>query len=245
MVPREVWDNEKESRFEKDKSKSQVWGQVLFIQAEQNDFEGMLKVSADALEYFPADPLFYYFNGASNKWFKNYDDAINSFETGIEFVVENKNLLLEFYSSLADVYHTKKEHEISDEYYEKVLEIDSNNVLVLNNYSYYLSEREENLEKAKKMSFKCNELDPNNGTYQDTYAWILYKLKEYELAKQWLLKALSNGSDKNPVVVEHYGDILYDLGSPKEALDQWKKAKELGGSGVRLNQKIESEKLHE
>jgi len=231
--------------LEKDKSKSQVWGQVLFIQAEQNDFEGMLKVSADALEYFPADPLFYYFNGASNKWFKNYDDAINSFETGIEFVVENKNLLLEFYSSLADVYHTKKEHEISDEYYEKVLEIDSNNVLVLNNYSYYLSEREENLEKAKKMSFKCNELDPNNGTYQDTYAWILYKLKEYELAKQWLLKALSNGSDKNPVVVEHYGDILYDLGSPKEALDQWKKAKELGGSGVRLNQKIESEKLHE
>ncbi|MEC7863794.1 MAG: tetratricopeptide repeat protein, partial [Bacteroidota bacterium] len=231
--------------LEKDKSKREIWGQVLFIQAEDSDFEGMLKTSKEALEYFPADPLFYYFNGASNKWAENYDEAINSLKTGVEFVIDNQNLLLEFHSSLADAYHTVKQHKLSDEHYERALEIDPNNVLVLNNYAYYLSVRKTNLEYAKEMSLKCNELEPDNGTYQDTYAWVLYKLKEYELAKEWLLKALLNGSDKSAVVVEHYGDILYKLGEVDEALAQWKKAKKLGGDSDFLIQKIEEGKLYE
>ena len=231
--------------LEKDKSKSEIWSQILFIQAEQSDFEGMIKTSREALEYFPSNPLFYYFNGVSNKWFKNYDLAINSLETGIEFVVDNQNLLLELYSSLADVFYTKSNYKKSDHYYDKVLEIDSNNLLVLNNYAYYLSLRKTNLQKAKKMSFRCNELEPGNGTYQDTYGWILYQLKEYESAKEWLLKALLNGSEKSPVVVEHYGDVLYKLGEISNAIDQWKKAKELGEGSKFLNQKIQEGKLYE
>ena len=231
--------------LEKDKTKSQVWSQVLFIQAEQNDFEGMLKTSEEALTYFSTDPLFYYFNGVSNKWFKHYPEAISTLEMGIEFIIDNEMLLLEFYSSLADSYHATKEHELSDEYYEKALEIDSNNVLILNNYAYYLSVRRIKLERAKEMSFRCNDLEKDNGTYQDTYAWILYELKEYEKAKEWMEKALQNGGDKSAVVVEHYGDILYKIGSIDKAISQWKKAKELGEASQFLNQKIEDGKLYE
>jgi len=231
--------------LEKDKDKSQVWSQVLFIQAEQSDFEGMLSTSDEALEYFPVDPLFYYFNGVSNKWFKNNENAISSLEMGVEFIVDNENLLLEFYSSLADVYHATKQHKLSDEYYEKALEIDPNNVLILNNYAYYLSVRKKNLEKAKEMSFLCNDLEKDNGTYQDTYAWILYELKDYESAKEWMLKSLENGSDKSAVVVEHYGDILFQLGDINNAINQWKIAKELGEGSKKLDQKIEDGKLYE
>jgi len=231
--------------LEKDKTKSQVWSQVLFIQAEQSDFEGMLKTSEEALTYFSTDPLFYYFNGVANKWFKNYDEAVISLNMGVEFVLDNNMLLLEFYSSLADSYHAIKEHKLSDEYYEKSLEIDSNNVLILNNYAYYLSVRKIKLEKAKKMSYKCNELEEDNGTYQDTYAWILYELKEYEEAKEWMEKALKNGGDKSAVVVEHYGDILYQLGNVGAAIIQWKKAKELGEASKFLDKKLEDGKLYE
>ena len=231
--------------LEKDKTKSQVWSQVLFIQAEQSDFEGMLKTSEEALTYFSTDPLFYYFNGVANKWFKNYDQAINSLNMGVEFVLDNKMLLLEFYSSLADSYHAIKEHKLSDEYYEKSLAIDSNNVLVLNNYAYYLSLRRTNLEKAKKMSYKCNELEKDNGTYQDTYAWILYELADYEQAKIWMQKSLANGSDVSAVVVEHYGDILYQLGNVEDAIIEWEKAKQLGEASKFLGKKIEDGKLYE
>ena len=231
--------------LENNKTESQVWSQVLFIQAEQSDFEGMLKTSEEALTYFSTEPLFYYFNGVANKWFKNYDDAIISLNMGVEFVLDNTMLLLEFYSSLADSYHATKEHNLSDDYYEKSLAIDSNNVLILNNYAYYLSLRRLNLEKAKKMSHKCNELEKDNGTYQDTYAWILYELAEYEQAKIWMQKSLSNGSDMSAIVVEHYGDILYKLGDVKDAVSQWEKAKGLGQVSEILNKKIAEGKLYE
>ena len=231
--------------LEKDKTKNEIWSQVLFIQAEQNDFEGMLKTSSTALEYFPTEPLFYYFNGLSNRWFNNYDAAIKSLLLGVEFVVENQNLMIEFYSNLADVYNSKQEYDLSDKHYEKVLDIDSNNVVALNNYAYYLSLRGDKLEKAKEMSYKCNSLEEDNGTYQDTYAWVLYQLKQYEKAEKWLLKALANGGENNPVVVEHYGDILYKLGKKVNALNQWKKAKRLGEASKFLNQKVEEGKLYE
>jgi len=231
--------------LEKDKTKSQVWSQVLFIQAEQNDFEGMLKTSDEALTYFSTDPLFYYFNGVSNKRFKHYPEAISALEMGIEFIIDNDMLLLEFYSSLADLHHATGDDNLSDSLYEKVLSMDAENVLVLNNYAYYLSVRKIKLERAKEMSVKCNELEKDNGTYQDTYAWILYELKEYVKAKEWMLKALTNGGDKSAVVVEHYGDILYQLGDVESAISQWKKAKELGEASKFLNQKIEEGKLYE
>lgn len=231
--------------LEKDKTNSQVWSQVLFIQAEQRDFKGMLKTSEEALSYFSTDPLYYYFNGIANKWVKNYDKAISSLNMGVEFVLDNDILLLEFYSSLADSYHAIESHDLSDEYYEKALLIDSNNVLILNNYAYYLSLRKKNLERAKQMSNLCNILEPNNGTYQDTYAWILYELKEYELAKEWMEKALENGGNKSAVVVEHYGDILYQLGNVDEAINQWKTAKSLGEASKFLDKKINEGKLYE
>ena len=231
--------------LQKDKTKSQVWSQVLFIQAEQNDFAGMLKTSEEALTYFSTDPLFYYFNGVSNKWFKNINEAISVLEMGVEFVIDNEILLLEFYSSLAEIYHTIGNNSISDSLYEKVLSIDPENVLVLNNYAYYLSVRKVKLGKAEEMSLKCNELEKENGTYQDTYAWILYQLSEYEKAKEWIQKSLANGSDSSAVVVEHYGDILYQLGETENAIVQWKKAQELGEASNFLIQKIEEGKLYE
>ena len=228
-----------------DKSKSQLWTQVLFIQAEQNNFDEMLQTSNEALEYFPTEALFYYFNGTANKQFKSYESAIYSLQMGIEFVVDNENLLLELYSSLADIYHTTNQHKLSDEYYEKSLAIDPNNLLVLNNYAYYLSVRKKNLQYAKQISLRCNKLELDNGTYQDTYAWILFMLEEYELAKEWILKSLLNGGANSPVVVEHYGDILYKLGQLDESVEQWKKAKEMGGDTDFLLQKIEEGKLYE
>ena len=70
-------------------------------------------------------------------------------------------------------------------------------------------------------------------------------MKEYKESKEWIVKALSNGGEKSPVIVEHYGDILYKLGNIKEAKKQWNKAKEIGGASRFLFQKIEQGKLYE
>lgn len=231
--------------LERDKTRIQIWNQILFIQAEQNDFAGMLKTSEEALSYFSTDPLFYYFNGISNKWFKNNKQAISALQTGVEFIIDNKLLLIEFYSSLADLYHLEDEDSISDSLYEKVLALDSLNVLVLNNYAYYLSIRKEKLEKARRMSFLCNQIENNNGTYQDTYAWILYQLSDYKGAKYWLDQSLLNGGNRSAVIVDHYGDVLYKLGDIQQAIIEWEKARELGLSSDLLDKKIKEGRLYD
>ena len=231
--------------LENQKSNRQVWGQVLFILAEEEDYNSILETSKEALEYFPLEPLFYYFNAASNRTLENYEQAIDMLLTGKEFIVDNENLLVEMNSLLGDLYNSTGNYEESDSYYEAVLKIDSNNAVVLNNYAYYLSLRKKSLLKAKAMSQRCNEIQPNNGTYQDTYAWILYQLGDYEEAKKWLEQALNNGASDSPVVVEHYGDVLYKLGLKDEALLEWNNAKKLGGSRDKLEKKINEKKLND
>ena len=231
--------------LEKEKSKPEIWTQVLFIQAEQKDFEEMIKTSKEALSYFPMNPLFYYFNGISNKWLKNYDKAISSLEIGINFVVDNDLLLLEFYSSMADSYHAIRNHNKSDSLYDVAIKIDPENTLVLNNYAYYLSLRKKDLEKALKMSLIANTIEKNNSTYEDTHAWILYQSNEYEKAKEWILRSLSNGGKESAIIIEHYGDILYKLGDIEKALIQWKKAFEMGGESESLRKKIQEKKIYE
>ena len=212
----------------KDKSKSEVWSQVMFIQAQSGEFEDLLKTSRQALEYFPLNPLFYYFNGVSNSRLEIHDKAITSFKNGLDFIINNQELLIEINLSLADSYHKTGQHELSDEHFEKVLSLDPKNIIVLNNYAYYLSLRKINLQKAKTMSLSCNELEPKNSTYQDTYAWVLYQLEDYKNAKIWLEKALKNGGDLSPVIIEHHGDVLYKLGDIEAAKKQWRKALDLG-----------------
>ncbi len=146
---------------------------------------------------------------------------------------------------LADIYHTQDQHDLSDNYFEKVLAIDSNNIIALNNYAYYLALRKVSLQKAKKLSFRCNVLAPDNGTYQDTYAWVLYALEEYKEAEKWLLKALLNGGEQSAVIVEHYGDVLFKLGKKEKALTQWRRAKSIGGTSDLLNKKIEQGILYD
>ena len=160
-------------------------------------------------------------------------------------MIENPSLLLEFYSSLGDVYNSIGEYNLSDAYFNKALAIDSSNAIVLNNYAYYLSLRNQNLDLALKMSSKSNDLTKNNGTYQDTYAWILYQMGQYEKAKEWMLKALSNGGESSAVVVEHYGDVLYMLGKKEQALNEWIRAKKIGEGTKFLEKKINDKKLYE
>ena len=228
-----------------DKSKPQIWTQLIFVNAERNEYDKVLNITEEALLYFPTNAVFYYFNGISLLRKKEYTTSINIFNQGIEYVFDNNILLNEFYNSLAECYNETKEYESSDSLFELSLKINPSNPTVLNNYSYYLSLRGVDLEKAKEMSFNSNLLEPNNGTFQDTYAWILYKLQKYDEALSWILKAVENGSSESPVVLEHYGDILYRLNRKNEAFEKWEQAKVIGKGSELLEKKIREKKLYE
>jgi tetratricopeptide (TPR) repeat protein len=94
------------------------------------------------------------------------------------------------------------------------------------------------LKKAERMSAQTVKLEPNNATYLDTYAWIFFVQGNYTLAKIYIESALANDTTKSAELVDHYGDILYMKGDKEKALEQWKKAKELGKESKVLDRKI-------
>lgn len=221
-----------------------IWNKVLLLDSEIGDHDLMMADSKEAMELFPTQPAPYLFNGIANIAKKNYSAAIEALESGAPLVFDNPSLKSQFFASLGDAYHQVKENEKSDENYEKALSLDPDNSYVLNNYSYYLSLRNENLEKAERMSRKSNELEPNNISFLDTYAWILFKLGRYSEALTWMEKAIANGA-RSGEMFEHLGDILFKLGEKDRALEAWKKAKETGGASALIEKKINDKKLYE
>ncbi len=245
-------DNQKEAALERykqsielDESVFSVWQQVFFITSEQENYQELLKYSEEALTLFPNQPLVYYFNGVANAQLDNYEEAVSTYKQGIRIVSGNKALKAQLYANLGDAYHNLDEHQKSDSAYSKSLKYDPDNVYVLNNYSYYLSLRKKNLDKAEKMSRRANEEEPGNASFQDTYGWILYQQGDYKKAKKWLEKAKENAGDDNGVILEHYGDVLYKLGEKQKAVEYWRKAKESGVESDNIDKKIANEKLVE
>lgn len=233
--------------LEKDSSKFPIWSQLMFIESELQDNEALLRDSKAALELFPNQPIFYFFYGAINLQKKEYNEAIEYLNIGKDYVIDNPALLIQFYANLGDANNGVKNYKASDNAYEEALKIDPKNIYVLNNYSYYLSLRGENLDRAEELSALCNEVEPDQFNYQDTYAWILYKQGKYVQAKEWLEKAVNGGGDKNAVILEHLGDTYAKLKDMTKALEFWNKAKAIanGDASEFLDKKIADKKLYE
>lgn len=233
--------------LEYDKSKLSIWTQLVFIESELQDNEGLKKTSKEALELFPNQPIFYFFYGSVHLQQKNYEEAKEYLSTGKDYAASNPPLLAQFYANLGDANNGLKQYEESDKAYESALKIDPKNIYVLNNYGYYLSLREENLSRAEELSALCNELEPGQSNYQDTYAWILYKQGKFIQAKEWLEKAIKNGGNKSTVILEHLGDTHAKLNNLTKAVEFWEKAKANNdGNGTEfLDQKITDKTLYE
>jgi predicted negative regulator of RcsB-dependent stress response len=95
------------------------------------------------------------------------------------------------------------------------------------------------------MSSHVVQANPDNSTYLDTYAWVLFKRKDYKLAKYQIEIAIKNGGDLNSVIVEHYADILFMLNDSEGAIKNWLKSKELGNQSKILQQKIDEKRFIE
>ena len=204
-----------------------AWEEMLFLELRLNKLDSLNTDSKQAIEIFPTNPIFYYLNGLSFYYKKNYEKTIEPIKIGVNFVVSNPNLSSEMYSILGNSYNELEDYKNSDISYERALEYIPNNVQVLNNYAYYLSLREENLERAEEMSKKTIEMFPEEANYLDTYAWILYKMKKYEQAKSWMQKAID--ISERETFYSHMAAILIELGEKEESEFYLEKAKQFKG----------------
>lgn len=210
----------------------------------EEDYAEVERLCTDGLKESPHQPLFYYFGGAAKIIEKKENEAISLFQKGLPYLTEQTNteLVSSYYSSYADALHKVGRKQEAYVMYDSALVYNNGNVMCLNNYAYFLSLDSTDLDKAERMSAYTVQISPEEPTYLDTYAWILYLKGNYQDACLNIDKALLFISDKNDpdnaTLYDHAGDIYYKLGREEEALDYWRHALRLDPSLSEVKAKL-------
>ncbi|MDR1344238.1 MAG: tetratricopeptide repeat protein [Tannerellaceae bacterium] len=227
---------------EMDPGNAEAWQRLLDISLKTQDSKEIIRLCTKCIDLFPDAPEYYFYLGIGYYQEENYEQALKVYRDGIVVVpADNKELKSTFFAQIGDISHQAGLTEDAYAAYEQALELNDKNILVLNNYAYFLSLDNKDLKKAERMSAQCIKLEPDNATYLDTYAWIFFKQGNYTLAKFYIENALKKDNSNSTELIDHYGDILFMSGNKEEALLQWKKAKEMGKDTNTLNRKITEE----
>ncbi|MDP2337759.1 MAG: tetratricopeptide repeat protein [Bacteroidota bacterium] len=215
-----------------------IWERLLFISNDLLDFKSIFTDSEKALDLFPNQVNLYGLRAVACLQLEKYTEALDVLKEGEPYLLDNKPMKIQFDLYRAEANYKLDRVEEAFKAFDEVISLDPENWLAMNNYAYYLSIRNENLEKAEELGSKAVRANPENPTYLDTYAWVLFMRKDYSLAKFYMDTAMKNGGDKNGVIVEHYGDILFMLGEKDKAIGLWKNALETGEGSKLLSEKI-------
>ncbi len=228
--------------LETQKDNYMIWERILLISNDLQDFKTVYADAGKAIELFPSQPVLYGLKAVACLQLEKYPEALDVLNEGEQYLLDNKPLKIQFDLYRAEANYKLNKVEDAFKAFDEVISLDPENWMAMNNYAYYLSLRNENLDKAEDLSGKAVRANPNNATYLDTYAWVLFMQKNFTLAKFYMETAMKNGGDKNGVIVEHYGDILFMLGEKQNALEQWKKALGTGEGSALLNEKIKQQR---
>ena len=216
----------------------QIFNDIIGMEAYLKRADSVDKYTTIALERFPEDAELRLQKASVTAYMlEKPQEAIPLFEEALKYA-KTDSLRSVIYGAIGDNYHTLGDDRKCFKAYDKGMKLDTTNVSIYNNYSYFLSLRNERLDKALEWAQKAVRLDPNNPTFLDTYAWVLYQLGCYEEARIPMRQAISLDSDNNKELFVHYGDILYKLGDRYMASYYWKKALENGYDAQEIENRL-------
>jgi tetratricopeptide (TPR) repeat protein len=201
---------------------SNAWRQRIQLLYLVERYDDVISLADEAETYAPEDAFVRFFVGVSYFMKKEHADAslwlLRASKSPARAPFRSVVL-----GTLGDVTYQLNDWEKTKSYYEEALKLNPENEGVLNNYAYYMSEKGERLDDAKKMSERSLRIDPLNSSFLDTYGWIHFLLGDYQTALEYISKSLENGST-SAEVLEHKGDVLHKLGRSEEAIQFWNDA---------------------
>jgi len=214
----------------------EAYVQVGFFYYEANRFPDALEVFRKGVDKFPQDFRLNYFAGNTLYRMGKEKDALPYLEAAYKITPSDLNVI----SNLGLIYDNEQMDNDCERIYDEAVKLYPDNALILNNYAYHLAEREKRLKDAEEMSRKSLDKEPNNSSYLDTYGWVLFKMKDYKNARNYIEKAIKVGGDAT--LFEHLGDINEALGDIVTALKNWNEALKKEPDNKDLIYKIEKYK---
>ena len=216
---------------------------LLQYYASRKDYFSLEEICRRGVNYHPKDLVYPYFLGMIMLERNNNAEALEVLGRGIRLRSEDTRLALvsDAFTVKGDVFYKMGKHADAFLQYDSALVYNKDNVLCLNNYAYYLSLRNEYLDKAEEMSYRTIKAEPDNRTYLDTYAWILFMQAKYEQAQEYMDKVVPRDSSEqflmtdlytSTAILEHAGDIAWMNGDAERATYLWQLAVRRGDDEV-------------
>ena len=220
-----------------------IWNQILLLEYQFQQFDSLVIDAEKCIEFFPTQALPYFVLGAALNQQGNFQKALTTLETGLDYVLKDADLKAEFQGQIGEAQFGLNHNKEALVAYELARSSAPQNAFVKNNYAYRLALYELDLLKAEKCIDEVLMTFPNEPRYLDTKGFVLFQQGKYSEAKIFFDRACGGSDTKNDKsCIEHLGDVLFMLGKKEEAMSYWLRAKELGSTNKALNEKITQKK---
>lgn len=231
---------QQEYAVDADLSNAGRWRSIMSIYGQLDDAPTAIATGKRALEFVPDDAVINLLMGANHQQLKEYDQALVYYRKSLELTPEEDvTTRSQLVAAIGDIFYAREMSDSAFTYYKEAIGLDPDNLLALNNFAYYLAEKEQDLDQAERYSAICVRANPDNDTAIDTYAWIFYKKKDYVKAKEWIDRAVSlEAENPQSEVLHHAGDIYFMNQEPDKAVEFWEKALKLDPENKTLQKKI-------
>ena len=220
------------------------WRNMVILNMIDDNYADAIKASEKALEYNPDNLELYRYVAGCYHQMKSYSKAISTYMKILELTdsadVEQRS---DIFTGMGDTYSELRDSAKTVECYERALELNPLNSNALNNYAYYLAQRAQDLDRAERMAALAVKDEPENANYIDTYAWVFFAKKDYNMALLYIKSAVEKDEDEH--LYEHYGDILWFIGEKEQAVEQWTKALEKDPDNELLQRKVKDKTYYE
>jgi tetratricopeptide (TPR) repeat protein len=172
----------------------------------------------------PDDPLALVALADALSQASRHDDAVAAIESGeARFGGE-----LAYWFQRGAVLERAGRHAPAEQAFRKALSIDPQHAPTLNYLGYMFAEQGERLDEAVRLVRQALAIDPDNGSYLDSLGWAFFKQGNVAEARGHLERAAAL-LEKNSVIQDHLGDVLWVANDRSAAIAAWERA--LAGDG--------------
>ena len=168
---------------------------------------------------------------------KNYKEAINYYTKIIDELDDSAEIKSDILYRRGGSYERIKNYEKSDKDLQNALKINPNDAYILNYLAYSWLERDYRIDEAINMLEIAYKAKSNDPYIIDSLGWAYYLINDYLEAEKLLKRAVELMPD-DPIVNDHYGDILWKLDRKIQARFFWKNVLEMNDTEEEMIQKI-------
>ncbi len=228
-----------ERALDLDPADSEGWEMLTSLYLQVDRLDDARQAIKRSLRYYPDNSRQYLVLGSIYDQEGQRDKAAAEYRHALSLTDSTDvSQLSRIYGAMGDNLYAREQADSAFVYYQKSLLYDPDNTLALNNCAYYLACEGRDLDRALEMIEKAVGAEPENATSMDTYAWVLFKRKDYAKAREIIDRTLSLSDERSEEILEHAGDIYFMDGDPDGALRFWKEALELDPDNPLLAKKV-------